>query len=75
MWALQADILSHTSVGRFLSHCGWNSSLESLTNGVPMIPWPLNAEQRMNATMLLKEVGVAIGLKQSGREDGVVGRR
>ncbi|XP_006346992.1 anthocyanidin 3-O-glucosyltransferase 5-like [Solanum tuberosum] len=60
MWAKQAEILSHSSVGGFMSHCGWNLTIESLTNGVPMIAWPLHAEQKMNATMLTEELGVAI---------------
>jgi len=60
MWAPQMKILSHPSVGGFLSHCGWNSTLESLVNGVPMIAWPLYAEQRMNATLLTEELGVAV---------------
>ncbi|XP_031117560.1 anthocyanidin 3-O-glucosyltransferase 5-like [Ipomoea triloba] len=60
MWANQMEILTHPSVGGFLSHCGWNSTLESLTNNVPMVAWPLYAEQKMNATMLAKEVGVAV---------------
>ncbi|KAM3285896.1 anthocyanidin 3-O-glucosyltransferase 5 [Capsicum chacoense] len=60
MWTNQAGILSHPSVGGFLSHCGWNSSIESITNGVPMIAWPLYAEQRLNATMLTEELGVAV---------------
>ncbi|CAL5367203.1 unnamed protein product [Camellia sinensis] len=60
LWAPQVKILSHLSVGGFLSHCGWNSTLESVSNGVPMIAWPLYAEQRMNATMLEEELGVAV---------------
>lgn len=60
MWTDQAGILSHLSVGGFLSHCGWNSSIESITNGVPMIAWPLYAEQRQNATMLTEELRVAV---------------
>lgn len=60
LWAPQVDILSHPSVGGFLTHCGWNSILESITNGVPMIAWPLYAEQRMNATLLTEELGVAV---------------
>ncbi|KAL2247043.1 anthocyanidin 3-O-glucosyltransferase 5-like [Sesamum indicum] len=59
-WAPQVEILSHPAVGGFLSHCGWSSTLESITNGVPMIAWPLYAEQRMNATFLVEEVGVAV---------------
>ncbi|KAL6224674.1 hypothetical protein ACLB2K_003529 [Fragaria x ananassa] len=63
LWASQVDILAHPSVGGFLTHCGWNSTLESITNGVPMITWPLYAEQRLNATLLTEELGVAIRSK------------
>nr|AVW82171.1 putative UDP-glucosyltransferase UGT72D3 [Barbarea vulgaris subsp. arcuata] len=59
-WAPQVDILSHGSIGGFLSHCGWGSVLESLTKGVPIVAWPLYAEQWMNATLLTEEIGVAI---------------
>ncbi|CAK9174374.1 unnamed protein product [Ilex paraguariensis] len=59
-WGPQMEILSHPSVGGFLSHCGWNSTLESIGSGVPMIAWPLYAEQRLNATMLTEELGIAI---------------
>ncbi|XP_015065303.1 anthocyanidin 3-O-glucosyltransferase 5 [Solanum pennellii] len=63
MWTDQTRILSHPSVGGFLTHCGWNSSIESITNGLPMIAWPLYAEQRQNATMLTEELRVAVGPK------------
>ncbi|XP_021896502.1 anthocyanidin 3-O-glucosyltransferase 5-like [Carica papaya] len=59
-WAPQTTVLRHPSTGGFLSHCGWNSSLESITHGVPMITWPLYAEQRTNATFLTEEVKLAI---------------
>ncbi|XP_020232576.1 anthocyanidin 3-O-glucosyltransferase 5 [Cajanus cajan] len=59
-WAQQANILKHGSVGGFVSHCGWGSTLESLTNGVPLVAWPLYAEQRMNATLLAEELGLAV---------------
>ncbi|KAI3995871.1 hypothetical protein MKX01_039859 [Papaver californicum] len=71
-WAPQEELLSHSSVGGFLSHCGWNSTLESICHGVPMIAWPLYAEQRSNAAMLEEEIGVAVRVK--GSENGVVGR-
>lgn len=71
-WAPQAQILSHYSTGGFLSHCGWNSVLESVLNGVPLIAWPLYAEQRMNAFMLNQDVKVA--LRPKADENGVVGR-
>jgi len=72
-WAPQSDILRHPSTGGFLSHCGWNSSLESILSGVPIIAWPLYAEQKMNATMLAEEVGVAVRPKVAPTK-GVVGR-
>ncbi|XP_031250448.1 UDP-glycosyltransferase 72E1-like [Pistacia vera] len=71
MWAPQAEILQHPSVGGFLSHCGWNSTLESINNGIPMISWPLYAEQKMNATMLTEELGVAVRSKELPSESMV----
>ncbi|KAJ9674657.1 hypothetical protein PVL29_023908 [Vitis rotundifolia] len=72
-WAPQVAVLRHPSTGGFLSHCGWNSTLESISHGVPMIAWPLYAEQRMNATMLTEEVGVA-ARPVVGEGKNVVGR-
>ncbi|XWS42017.1 hypothetical protein CRYUN_Cryun17cG0132500 [Craigia yunnanensis] len=59
-WAPQVEILSHPSCGGFFSHCGWKSTIECISNGLPMIAWPLYAEQRMNAAMLTEELGVAV---------------
>nr|XP_043606882.1 UDP-glycosyltransferase 72B1-like [Erigeron canadensis] len=75
-WAPQVAVLNHPSTGAFLSHCGWNSTLESVLQGVPMIAWPMYAEQRMNATMLSDEVGVAVKMPVVGEagETVVVGR-
>ncbi|KAL3815117.1 hypothetical protein ACJIZ3_016385 [Penstemon smallii] len=72
LWAPQAQILAHESTGAFLTHCGWNSILESVVNGVPLIAWPLYAEQRTNAVMLHEHVKVALRPKVG--EDGLVGR-
>lgn len=59
-WAPQLLILSHPSVGAFLSHCGWNSTLESVSRGVPMITWPLFAEQPFNSKLLVEHLGMAV---------------
>ncbi|KAK8939273.1 Hydroquinone glucosyltransferase [Platanthera zijinensis] len=72
-WAPQVEVLGHPAVGGFLSHCGWNSTLESAAHGVPIIAWPLFAEQRMNAVVLVEGTKVAMPLKQ--RKDGVYERR
>ncbi|XP_050365920.1 anthocyanidin 3-O-glucosyltransferase 5-like [Argentina anserina] len=72
-WASQVAFLRHRVTGGFLSHCGWNSSLESMTYGVPIIAWPLYAEQRANATMLAEEIGVAVKPVR-GDGDTVFGR-
>ncbi|TKY70479.1 UDP-glycosyltransferase 72E1 [Spatholobus suberectus] len=71
MWAPQAEILGHPSTGGFVTHCGWNSVLESVLNGVPMVAWPLYAEQKMNAFVLSEEAEVAVRVAE---EEGVVRR-
>ncbi|XP_027062284.1 anthocyanidin 3-O-glucosyltransferase 2-like [Coffea eugenioides] len=62
-WAPQAAVLSHPAVGGFVSHCGWNSTLESVWYGVPMATWPLHAEQQVNAFQMLKDLGMAVEIK------------
>ncbi|XP_059430989.1 UDP-glycosyltransferase 76E2-like [Corylus avellana] len=48
-WAPQKEVLAHDAVGGFLSHCGWNSTLESICEGIPMICRPYSGDQRVNA--------------------------
>jgi hydroquinone glucosyltransferase len=67
-WAPQVEILKQNSVGGFLSHCGWNSILESIQVGVPIVAWPLFAEQAMNAVMLSDGLKVALRLKYEDDE-------
>ncbi|XP_010279537.1 PREDICTED: zeatin O-glucosyltransferase-like [Nelumbo nucifera] len=59
-WAPQLEILAHPSTGGFLSHCGWNSCMESLSMGVPMAAWPMHSDQPRN-TMLVTQV-LKVGL-------------
>ncbi|GAU22201.1 hypothetical protein TSUD_252290 [Trifolium subterraneum] len=63
-WSPQTKILAHPATGGFASHCGWNSTLESIYFGVPIATWPLYAEQQTNAFELVCELkmGVEIAL-------------
>ncbi|KAL3508052.1 hypothetical protein ACH5RR_033434 [Cinchona calisaya] len=58
-WAPQAKILSHPSIGGFLSHCGWSSIMESISFGVPIIAMPMQLDQPLNARHVV-EIGVAV---------------
>ncbi|XP_010521179.1 PREDICTED: UDP-glycosyltransferase 85A3-like [Tarenaya hassleriana] len=62
-WCPQEEVLSHPAVGGFLTHCGWNSTLESISGGVPMICWPFFADQPTNCKFCCDEwaVGKEIG--------------
>ncbi|RYR54145.1 hypothetical protein Ahy_A06g029398 isoform A [Arachis hypogaea] len=51
-WAPQILILEHQAVGAFVTHCGWNSTLEAVAAGVPMITWPIVAEQFFNEKLV-----------------------
>lgn len=65
-WAPQVLILSHHAIGGFITHCGWNSTLEGVCAGVPMITWPLFAEQFYNEKLVLQvlDIGVGVGTQQ-----------
>ncbi|XP_019162472.1 PREDICTED: zeatin O-glucosyltransferase-like [Ipomoea nil] len=61
-WAPQLDILAHPSTGGFMSHCGWNSSMEAISMGVPFAAWPMHSEQPWNAVLISKvlKTGVVV---------------
>ncbi|XP_059283317.1 UDP-glycosyltransferase 71K3-like [Lycium ferocissimum] len=61
-WAPQVDILAHKATGAFVSHCGWNSTVESVWHGVPIVTWPLYAEQHINAFQLVNDLEIAVEL-------------
>ncbi|CAA0830429.1 UDP-glycosyltransferase 73C4 [Striga hermonthica] len=75
-WAPQVLILDHPSVGGFLTHCGWNSTLEGVVAGVPMLTWSVFAEQFSNEKFILSvaKTGVRVGVEvpvASGEEEKV----
>ncbi|KAK8587630.1 hypothetical protein V6N13_086611 [Hibiscus sabdariffa] len=59
-WCQQDLVLSHPSVAVFLTHCGWNSTLESISRGVPVICWPFFAEQQTNCRFACTTWGIGM---------------
>uniref|UniRef100_A0ACD5V823 Uncharacterized protein n=1 Tax=Avena sativa TaxID=4498 RepID=A0ACD5V823_AVESA len=59
-WAPQLEILAHGATAAFMSHCGWNSTLESLSHGKPMLAWPMHSDQPWDAELLCKYLKVAL---------------
>jgi len=64
-WAPQVLILWHKAIGGFMTHCGWNSTIEGICAGIPMITWPHFAEQFVNERLVVDvlKTGVEIGVK------------
>ncbi|KAF2293812.1 hypothetical protein GH714_004971 [Hevea brasiliensis] len=72
-WAPQVAVLAHPAIGGFVSHCGWNSILESIWFGVPIATWPMYAEQQFNAFEMVMELGLAVEIKMDYRKhSGVI---
>ncbi|KAG7627560.1 UDP-glycosyltransferase 76E4 [Arabidopsis thaliana] len=70
-WAPQIEVLGHPAVGGFWSHCGWNSTLESIVEGVPMICRPLQGEQKLNAMYIESVWKIGIQLEGEVEREGV----
>ncbi|KAG5541765.1 hypothetical protein RHGRI_021558 [Rhododendron griersonianum] len=68
-WTAQEKILRHPSVGGFLTHCGWNSLLESIIGGVPMICWPVLGEQTTNCWFVCKHWGLGLKITEVKRAE------
>ncbi|KAK7400762.1 hypothetical protein VNO78_12068 [Psophocarpus tetragonolobus] len=68
-WAPQVLILEHQAIGAFVTHCGWNSTLEAVTAGVPMITFPMSGEQFYNEKLVTEvlKIGVPVGVEKWGK--------
>lgn len=71
-WAPQEEVLAHPSVACFFTHCGWNSTLEGLSNGVPLLCRPYFADQRLNKSFVCDVWRVGLGVDAD--ENGVITR-
>ncbi|XP_022152243.1 zeatin O-glucosyltransferase-like [Momordica charantia] len=71
-WAPQLQILGHGSTGGFVSHCGWNSCMESLTMGVPVAAWPMHSDQPRNAVLMTEVLRVGLLVRDWARQDELV---
>lgn len=76
-WCSQLEVLSHPSLGCFVTHCGWNSTLESLISGVPVVAFPQWTDQGTNAKLIedVWKTGVRVTAKDEGLVDGEEVRR
>ncbi|KAL8249294.1 hypothetical protein R6Q59_006162 [Mikania micrantha] len=72
-WAPQKEVLAHSAVGGFWSHCGWNSTLESMFEGVPMLCQPFELDQKVNCRYLsdVWKIGVEIVAERGEIEDAI----
>ncbi|KAL1815189.1 hypothetical protein ACET3Z_017763 [Daucus carota] len=71
-WAPQLEILAHASTGGFMSHCGWNSCMESMSMGVPMATWPMHSDQPHNALLVTKVLKMGVVVKDWAHWDEFV---
>jgi hypothetical protein len=62
-WCPQEQVLSHPSIGGFLTHSGWNSTIESVCGGVPIMSWPFFAEQQTNCRFSCNEWGIGMEIE------------
>ncbi|KAL6343180.1 hypothetical protein AAG906_020978 [Vitis piasezkii] len=71
-WCSQVEVLSHPSLGCFVSHCGWNSTLESLASGVPVVAFPQWTDQTTNAKLIedVWKTGLRVMVNQEGIVEG-----
>ncbi|CAL8138681.1 unnamed protein product [Prunus armeniaca] len=70
-WCPQEQVLNHPSVGGFLTHSGWNSTVESITAGVPMLCWPFFGDQQMDCRYTCNEWGIGMEISNDVKRDEV----
>ncbi|XP_010279539.1 PREDICTED: zeatin O-glucosyltransferase-like [Nelumbo nucifera] len=71
-WAPQLEILAHPSTAGFLSHCGWNSCMESISLGVPVAAWPMHSDQPRNTMLVTQVLKVGLVVQEWDRRQELV---
>ncbi|EXB39082.1 Zeatin O-xylosyltransferase [Morus notabilis] len=71
-WAPQLEILGHSSTGGFMSHCGWNSCLESISLGVPIAAWSMHSDQPINAVLMTDLLKIGVVIREWAKKDELV---
>ncbi|XP_062117768.1 zeatin O-xylosyltransferase-like [Humulus lupulus] len=71
-WVPQVKILEHPSTGGFMSHCGWNSCMESIAMGVPIATWPMQSDQPFNALLITRVLKVGVAVMEWEQRDELV---
>ncbi|KAF4364249.1 hypothetical protein CsatB_016466 [Cannabis sativa] len=70
-WCPQENILNHKLVGGFLTHSGWNSTVESICGGILMLCWPFFAEQQTNCRYNFEEWGIGMEIESDAKRDEI----
>lgn len=69
-WVPQLEILGHPSTGGFMSHCGWNSCMESISMGVPLAAWPMHSDQPRNSVLVTKVLRIGTMVREWSGSQG-----
>ncbi|CAN0912401.1 Phloretin 4'-O-glucosyltransferase [Linum grandiflorum] len=69
-WCSQVEVLSHEAIGCFVTHCGWNSTLEGMCLGVPLVAFPQFSDQTTNAKLVedVWKIGVRVVVPEKSEE-------
>lgn len=73
-WCNQLRVLSHSSIGGFLSHCGWNSTREGMFYGLPFLTFPIAFDQVFNSKLIVEDWKIGWRMKQNVQVDNLVTR-
>ncbi|XP_054786767.1 gallate 1-beta-glucosyltransferase 84A24-like [Prosopis cineraria] len=73
-WSPQEQVLAHPSVACFVSHCGWNSSMEAIASGIPIVAFPQWGDQVTNAKYIVDVFGVGVRMGRGEAANELIGR-